>query len=237
VTLGVVRSGSADGLWPSGSPSSSVPVPSWSSAIAVPVPSFPAASPAPTVVNPGDGTFTYADGQGEPAGTTGQLLRYRVAVEGGIGINADEFAVEVDAVLSDPRSWTASGVRLQWVDQSTPSDFEVVLASPVTSQQLCRIEGMETEQYTNCRLRGKVVINAARWLTGIPDYGAPLSVYRAYAVNHEVGHELGQGHELCPGPGQPAPVMQQQTLGLQGCLANPWPFLSGVRYQGPVASQ
>ena len=111
-----------------------------------------------------------------------------------------------------------------------------MLASPATSEQLCRTEGMETEQYTNCRLHGKVVLNSARWLTGIPDYGAPLTVYQAYAVNHEVGHELGQWHELCPGPGQPAPVMQQQTLGLQGCVANPWPYLNGVRYRGPTAN-
>jgi len=127
---------------------------------------------------------------------------------------------------------------LQRVPLTVAAQFTVYLATPVTSEKMCREDWMETQQYTSCRLSsGKVVINLARWLTAVPDYGAPLDVYRAYAINHEVGHQLRQWHELCPGPGLPAPVMQQQTLGLEGCVANPWPYLDGKRYRGPSATQ
>ena len=76
------------------------------------------------------------------------------------------------------------------------------------------------------------MLNVARWAHGVPNYGAPLAAYRQYMINHETGHRLGRGHELCPGPGQPAPVMQQQTLGLHGCTPYAWPYLNGARYKG-----
>jgi hypothetical protein len=75
-------------------------------------------------------------------------------------------------------------------------------------------------------------MNMDRWVNGVPNYGAPLEEYRRYAINHETGHRLGDGHELCPGQGQLAPVMQQQTLGLHGCVANAWPYPNGTRYRG-----
>jgi len=42
-------------------------------------------------------------------------------------------------------------------------------------------------------------------------------------INHEVGHWFGFEHKDCEGPGQPAPVMRQQSIDLQGCTFNPWP--------------
>jgi len=53
-----------------------------------------------------------------------------------------------------------------------------------------------------------------------------LRDYRHLVVNHETGHWLGFGHAYCGGPGQLAPVMQQQSISLQGCKPNPWPLAS-----------
>ena len=52
------------------------------------------------------------------AGTSGQLLRYRVAVEDGIeNLDVARFAADVSDTLADPRSWTGMGqLRLQRVD-------------------------------------------------------------------------------------------------------------------------
>jgi hypothetical protein len=137
----------------------------------------------------------------------------------------------VEAILADPRGWTGDGrLRLQRVGPGGPHDFTVYLATPDTRDDLCpgRRDG-----YTSCRNGERVVVNVARWVHGVPRYGAGLDTYRQYVVTHEVGHRLGHGHERCPGRGRPAPVMQQQTLGLQGCVANPWPLVRGRPYAGP----
>jgi len=200
---------------------------------------LPAEPAAPAVVRAGAGTFTFASGPGQVAGQVGPVVQYRVAVEDGVGVAVDAFATAVEMILGDARSWTAGGtLRLQRVAATDPAQFTIYLASPITSEAMCREDWLETGGFTNCRLQdGRVVINSARWLTAVPDYGAPLETYQAYAVNHEVGHQLGFGHERCPEPGQPAPVMQQQTLGMDGCGANGWPYLAGQRYAGTPTSR
>ncbi|PWR05802.1 hypothetical protein DKT68_25110 [Micromonospora acroterricola] len=192
--------------------------------------------PAPTgYPSAGAGRFTAADGETPVHGTDGPLRRYRVAVERGTGQDAHAFAATVDEVLADPRSWIASGeLRVQRVADADAADFTIYLATPVTSERMCAEGGLSTEGYTSCRLPGQVIINLARWLEAVPDYGAPLGTYRTYVINHEVGHEFGEEHEACPGPGEPAPVMQQQTYGLEGCVANAWPYVDGRRYAGDI---
>jgi hypothetical protein len=181
----------------------------------------------------GADTWAFAGGPGAVLGTAGDVRRFRVAVENGIGQDPNAFAAAADQILGDPRSWIAGGdIRFQRVAQNTQFDFTLYLASPVTTDKMCSLGGVHTEQFGSCRLPGQVIINLARWLTSVPDYGASLDVYRQYAVNHEVGRELGHGNEVCPAPGQLAPVMQQQSQGLKGCVANAWPYVNGQLYSG-----
>ena len=181
----------------------------------------------------GTGGWDLAPGQSAVIGARGPLLRFQVAVERDItGLDRQDFADRVVAVLAGPASWAATGAwRLQRVDAGQPASFTIHLATPATRDVLCR--STSPDRYTSCRRDNRVVLNVARWAHGAPRYGDDLTSYREYMVNHEVGHRLGQGHELCPGPGRPAPVMQQQTLGLHGCLPNPLVLLDGVRYAGP----
>ncbi|WP_433788558.1 DUF3152 domain-containing protein [Actinoplanes sp. CA-252034] len=180
----------------------------------------------------GDGTWSEAVRQtGATAGREGLVMRYRVAVERGIeGMSVDTFAEKVAATLEDPRSWTTGEqYRFRRVGPGQAADFIVRLSTPGTRDALC--DG--ADGYTSCRNGANVVINVARWVKGVPDYGAPLSVYQQYVINHEVGHRLGESHQRCPRRGGLAPVMQQQTLGLHGCTANPWPYPDGALHEGP----
>lgn len=73
----------------------------------------------------------------------------------------------------------------------------------------------------SCRMGHDVLINDHRWRRATPSYrGAPVHAYRQMLVNHEVGHALGFGHARCRRTGALAPVMQQQSGGLQGCRRN-----------------
>ncbi len=197
-------------------------------------PPSPSASPSPSgkpdVPYSGSGKFDTAAGQSDVMGSGGGLLRYRVRVEQGVHQDPAEFADFVDQTLGDERSWIAGGdVRLQRVSTSS-YDFTIFLATPATVDRLCA--PLPTDGFTSCRQGNSVVINLARWVLSVPHWDSDLETYRRYAVNHEVGHRLGHGHELCPGKGKLAPVMQQQTLTLHGCKGNAWPYVAGKRYAG-----
>ncbi|MGI5521245.1 DUF3152 domain-containing protein [Micromonospora sp. CA-259024] len=199
----------------------------------------PTTAPAVPISYPATGgnRWSVAPAETAPASAAGgRLLRYRVAVERDIrGLPIGEIATAVSATLNDRRGWTAGGTwRLRRVGAGEPTDFTIYLATPGTRDTLCQDV---PDGYTSCRNGNRVVLNVARWVKGVPGYGASLVTYRQYMVNHEVGHRLGLGHERCPGLGEPAPVMQQQTLGLHGCTANAWPYPEGkTRYRGPVGA-
>ena len=101
------------------------------------------------------------------------------------------------------------------------ADFRVILASPATNAVLCR--PLDTNGQASCGREGRVVLTLSRWVHATAEFAELRTVYRQSLVNHEMGHLLGHAHQMCPRRGALAPVMQQQTYGLDGCRANPWP--------------
>jgi hypothetical protein len=158
-----------------------------------------------------------------PAGAqTGPLvITYEVRGRGNVSDLA-ALADEAAAVYADARGWSLSGsIRFERVD--TGGAFTLWLAADA----LMSTFGGACDVEWSCRNGRNVVINENRWLTASDSWneaGAPLATYRQMVLNHETGHWFGFGHGTCPGAGQPAPVMQQQSMTLAVCAPNPWPL-------------
>lgn len=147
-------------------------------------------------------------------------LTYTVELEEGLPFAPEAAARTIDRILEDARGWqTMAGQSFHQV--SDRGGLRILIATPGTTDVLCA--PLETNGEVSCRNGDLVVLNARRWAFATDDYRDAVSMYRTYLVNHEVGHALGYDHTDCPGPGEPAPVMQQQTHGLDGCRRNPWP--------------
>ena len=205
----------------------------------------------------GAGTFTPASGGTDIVGTGTTLVQYRVEVEDGINWGTipawttARFAAAVDQIIAAPRGWTASAnapitdpsqhmTNASWSFQrvSGPTySVRIRLATPNTVDKLCGQYGVHTQGVYSCRYGQTEMINLRRWLHGVPGFGITLDEYHTMVIDHEMGHFLGFDHMLCPGPGNPAPVMQTQTIDLGGCTPNPYPYAAdGTFVTGPWAA-
>ena len=169
----------------------------------------------------GAGKWHVVPGSGPKVGT-GKLYTYTIEVEDGIDpasyAGDDAFAAAVEGTLSNPtQGWTWDGkIAFQRVDANFPNpSFRVSLTTPETTHRADAC-GFQIKFEASCYRKslGRVLINLARWVRGAKAYGADMTGYRQYAINHEVGHALGNQHVGCGGNDQPAPVMMQQSFGV-----------------------
>ncbi len=179
----------------------------------------------------GPGEFEAVPGLAKAPGK-GRLIRYRVDVEKGIGLDPKLFADAVQKTLNDKRSWAGRGeMTFERISSGEP-EFVITLASPGTTGTWCAKSGLDTTvDNVSCDSAStqRVMINAFRWAKGSETFGPKaMHAYRQMLINHEVGHRLGHGHVSCRTPGALAPVMQQQTksLDIDGikCRPNPWVY-------------
>ena len=200
-----------------------------------------------TFVARGKGAWHVVKGTSVAMGSGPTRYTFTIEVEDGIesAVADTAFAHAVEAALADRRSWIGSGkITLQRVDSGIPS-FRISLTSQMTVRQdsLC---GWQIQYEASCYARGvkRVAINDARWTRGAVSFHGDLASYRVYAVNHEVGHALGNFHQPCAVNGGLAPVMMQQSwstadddlsplnpqlIPMDGrvCRPNPYPFPLG----------
>ena len=149
-----------------------------------------------------------------------RTVTYRVETRGRITTSLKDFRRLAQQTYDDPRGWRGKGVRFVRVERR--GSFTLVLAEASTVPTFS--SGCSSTY--SCRVGRHVIINQTRWNRATPPWnagGGSLRDYRHMVVNHETGHWLGYGHAGCSGRGALAPVMMQQSKGLDGCRFNPWP--------------
>ncbi|MFJ8657682.1 DUF3152 domain-containing protein [Streptomyces sp. NPDC093795] len=179
----------------------------------------------------GSGEFEAVPGLQKAPGK-GRLVRYRIDIEKGLGLDQELFTATVFKTLNDPRSWAGRGAMTFERVSSGETEFVLTLASPGTTGVWCAKSGLDTTvDNVSCDSAStdRVMINAFRWAQGSETFGPKaMLAYRQMLINHEVGHRLGHGHVNCDTPGALAPVMQQQTKSLKirgiACRPNPWVY-------------
>jgi hypothetical protein len=146
-----------------------------------------------------------------------RTVSYEVSTRGAVEADPGAFEVTVREILQHQAGWWRAGVDFAPV--ASGGHFEVILASP---EEVDAAHPVCSPQWS-CRVGDQVLINDERWRTGTQAWTASLEGYRTYLINHEVGHWLGLGNNDCPGVGEPAPVMVQQSIDLEGCDPHGWP--------------
>ncbi|MCZ2836681.1 DUF3152 domain-containing protein [Modestobacter sp. VKM Ac-2985] len=160
-----------------------------------------------------------------PGASTAQAVErtvtYTVSTRGAVAGDLGHFSAVAADTLADHRGWALGGT-LAFQQVPSGADFDLVLASPAVVGNAA--PGCSSTW--SCRVGRTVYINDERWRLGTSSWTLGLPLYQQYVILHEVGHWLGLGHRDCPGGGQTAAVMQQQSISLQGCLANVWPLIA-----------
>ena len=140
---------------------------------------------------------------------------------------------EIHLILRDPRGWARDGYDFIQVpnEYQPPPDVFIIARSPKFMNWRFKkpeLRGLSVTVRTyDTKLPPVINIHMANWRHPPVNFIGDRSTYRAYLIQHEMGHALGHGHAEVDagqtGTMRPCPVMYQQSRGTKGiCIANPW---------------
>lgn len=155
-----------------------------------------------------------------PAGRT--VRTYCTASRNVASADFTDLIGKLALTYADTRGWN-DGARMAFAHVDSGCEYTVWLSAAADVTRF----GTICDNYYNCQVGTNVIINDDRWQKATDPWNATsgsMEDYRTLIINHETGHRLGfADNPTCPGTGQPAPVMMQQSIDLKGCVFNIWP--------------
>lgn len=151
-----------------------------------------------------------------------KIFTYCTAVKGVDPRYLTELDAKLASTYADDRGWSLDGA-IGFVKATSNCNFTVWLSAASEMPSF----GAICDSMWSCAVSPNVVLNFDRWQGASAAWnggGGSLDGYRTMVINHETGHWLGFYHQNCGGAGRPAPVMQQQSIDMQGCAVNSWPL-------------
>jgi hypothetical protein len=138
-----------------------------------------------------------------------------------VGFSAQE-RNEISNILNDSRGWKGRGYRFTEIKTGNPDAIITLVSQKELNKKYhgTDLEGFSVTVHTPNQPK-MVYINGKNWYNVPKGFVGSLTTYRAYLIQHEMGHVLGY-HDEKPTDGM-CSVMYQQTRGTKDiCIANPW---------------